>query len=105
MLVYLREPGSIEQAADVVMFVLREEYYLQRCDPASLKSEQAKTLDASRNIAEVIIAKNRSGPIGRVGLFFDARLTRFTNLESPTQVRGGGVGLDGPVPRAGNLTE
>ena len=86
MLVYLREPGSIEQAADVVMFVLREEYYLQRCDPASLKSEQAKTLDASRNIAEVIIAKNRSGPIGRVGLFFDARLTQFSNLETPTQV-------------------
>ena len=47
MLVYLREPGSIEQAADVVMFVLREEYYLQRCDPASLKSEQAKTPDAA----------------------------------------------------------
>ena len=82
MLVYLREPGSIEQAADVVMFVLREEYYLQRRGPASLNSEQAKTLEASRNIAEVIIAKNRSSPIGRVDLFFDARLTRFTNLEA-----------------------
>jgi replicative DNA helicase len=72
------------------MFIVRDEHYLERRDPASLKSEQAKTLDASPNIAEVIIAKNRSGPIGRVGLFFDARLTRFSNLETRTQVRGGG---------------
>jgi replicative DNA helicase len=65
------------------MFVFREEYYLQRRDPASLKSEQVKTLDASRNIAEVIIAKYRWGPIGRVGLFFDARLTRFLEPRNP----------------------
>jgi replicative DNA helicase len=81
MLADLRESGSIEQDADVVMFIFREEYYLGRRDPASLTEKEAELLATTRNKAEVIIAKNRSGPIARVGLFFDATLTRFANLD------------------------
>jgi len=98
MLADLRESGSIEQDADVVMFIYREEYYLSRRDPASLSPEQAETLAEIRNVAEVIIAKNRSGPIGEIGLFFDATLTRFDNLkrDAPSSE----VGASGYRPRA-----
>lgn len=81
----LRESGSIEQDADVVMFVFRESYYLQRAEPPLDNAEkhfewQAKVA-ATENIAEVIIAKQRHGAIGKVRLGFKAELTKFTNLD------------------------
>jgi replicative DNA helicase len=80
MLSDLRESGSIEQDADIVMFIFREEYYLARRDRASLSPEERATFDAVKGVAEVIVAKNRSGPIGEVALAFCAELTRFSNL-------------------------
>ena len=80
----LRESGSIEQDADVVMFVYREEYYLARQEPsdhASDKHQQwEKSMEDAHNVAEAIISKQRHGPIGTVRLYFDSSLTRFGNL-------------------------
>lgn len=79
----LRESGSIEQDADVVMFVYREEYYKARKEPAEGTLEHDKwqmEMEKVYNRAEVIIAKQRHGPIGTVKLFFDGRLTKFGNL-------------------------
>jgi replicative DNA helicase len=79
----LRESGSIEQDADVVMFIYREEYYLGRAQPAEGTPEHAKwqvDMDRAMNVAEVIIAKHRNGPIGNVPLRFDGSLTKFDNL-------------------------
>lgn len=80
----LRESGSIEQDADMVMFVYREEYYLARKQPREGTDEhlqwQAK-MEEVHGIAEVIIAKQRHGPIGTVPLSFTADTTRFGNLE------------------------
>ena len=76
----LRESGSIEQDADVVMFIYREEYYLGRKepDPGTEAHEQwQRDMDRVHNIAEVIIAKQRHGPTDRVKLFFDGAFTRF----------------------------
>lgn len=84
MLSDLRESGSIEQDADVVMFVFREEYYLSRRQPK--ESDLAGIVDwekqmrAVEGIGEVIVAKNRHGSIGTAKLQFDARLTLFSNL-------------------------
>jgi replicative DNA helicase len=79
----LRESGSIEQDADVVLFVFREEYYLQSRKPAEGTAEffewEAK-MEAVHGIAEVIIGKQRHGPTGTVKLQFDAEVTRFSNL-------------------------
>jgi replicative DNA helicase len=72
MLSDLRESGSIEQDADVVMFVYREEYYLERSDRRGTPAH----IDAMGR-AEVIIAKQRRGPTATVPLAFDAALTRF----------------------------
>ena len=80
MLADLRESGSIEQDADVVMFIYREEYYLGRKepDPGTEAHEQwQRDMDRVHNIAEVIIAKQRHGPTDRVKLFFDGAFTRF----------------------------
>jgi replicative DNA helicase len=79
----LRESGSIEQDADVVMFVFREEYYKSRKEPQEGTMEHDKwqaEMEKIYNRAEVIIAKQRHGPIGSVKLFFDGRLTKFGNL-------------------------
>jgi replicative DNA helicase len=79
----LRESGSIEQDADVVMFIYREEYYLGRAQPAEGTPEHAKwqvEMDRAMNVAEVIVAKHRNGPIGNVKLRFDSNLTQFDNL-------------------------
>jgi replicative DNA helicase len=79
----LRESGSIEQDADVVMFVYREEYYLQSREPEAGTSEYdewVKKLERVHNRAEVLVEKNRHGPTNKVELFFDARFTRFSNL-------------------------
>ncbi|MEM8550868.1 MAG: replicative DNA helicase [Pseudomonadota bacterium] len=79
----LRESGSIEQDADVVLFVFREEYYLQSRKPTEGTPEffewEAK-MEAVHGIAEVIIGKQRHGPTGTVKLQFDAEVTRFSDL-------------------------
>ncbi|MFC6200111.1 replicative DNA helicase [Ponticaulis profundi] len=80
----LRESGSIEQDADAVLFVYRESYYLERMEPEENDEKfQAwmEKMDRVRNIGEVIISKQRHGPIGRVELHFDANITKFSNLE------------------------
>jgi len=79
----LRESGSIEQDADVVMFVFREEYYVERTKPAEGTPEfsdwMAKMSQVSGK-AEVIIGKQRHGPVGTVELSFEGQFTRFGNL-------------------------
>ena len=79
----LRESGSIEQDADVVMFIFREEYYVSRREPREDTPEHhawQEEMDQVHNLAEVIIAKQRHGPTGRVLLHFNAMLTKFSNL-------------------------
>jgi replicative DNA helicase len=78
----LRESGSIEQDADVVMFIYREAYYLGRAEPKEGTQEHLdwqEKLDPIRNLAEVIIGKQRHGPIGVVRLHFNEDLTKFSN--------------------------
>jgi replicative DNA helicase len=79
----LRESGSIEQDADMVMFLYREEYYVGRNEPAADTPEHQRWQDemyACRGKAEAIIAKQRHGPIGTVHLAFNADTTKFGNL-------------------------
>ncbi|MGP9819131.1 replicative DNA helicase [Salinarimonas sp. NSM] len=79
----LRESGSIEQDADVVMFVYRDEYYLKNKEPKPGTEEHFKwqaEMDAAHGKAEVIIGKQRHGPTGTVQLSFQADITRFGNL-------------------------
>lgn len=79
----LRESGSIEQDADVVMFIYREEYYLVRKQPQEGTAEHAQwqaDMDAVRNITEVFVAKQRNGPVDKVKLRFDGATTSFQNL-------------------------
>jgi replicative DNA helicase len=79
----LRESGSIEQDADVVMFVFREEYYLRNKEPRPGSQEyfdwQAE-MEKVHGRAEVIIGKQRHGPTGTVGLQYKADVTRFSDL-------------------------
>jgi replicative DNA helicase len=79
----LRESGSIEQDADVVMFVFRESYYKSRVEPREGTPEHLawqEEMDQLRHLAEVIIGKQRHGPIGTVKLSFNEEVTRFGNL-------------------------
>lgn len=80
----LRESGSIEQDADVVMFIYREEYYMSRAEPDVENAEKhlawQEKMERVHNIAEVIVAKQRHGPIGTVRMVFDPDLTRFSDL-------------------------
>jgi replicative DNA helicase len=79
----LRESGSIEQDADVVMFVYREEYYLKNKEPKPGTDEYLKwegEMNDARGKAEVIIAKQRHGPTGTVGMAFHGEFTRFSDL-------------------------
>ncbi|MEL7126574.1 MAG: replicative DNA helicase, partial [Pseudomonadota bacterium] len=89
----LRESGSIEQDADVVMFVFREEYYKEREKPGDHDLEaMAKWQEEMERLhgrAEVIIGKQRHGPIGSIDLSFEGRFTRFGNLVQPWQQGGG----------------
>jgi replicative DNA helicase len=81
----LRESGSIEQDADAVMFVYREAYYKGRAEPRLGTPEHLswqEEMDNIRHIAEVIIGKQRHGPIGTVRLSFNDDLTKFGNLEN-----------------------
>ena len=79
----LRESGSIEQDADVVMFVFREEYYLKNKEPkpGTMEYEQWQAeMEQVHGLAEVIIGKQRHGPTGSVRLQFEDSMTRFSNL-------------------------
>lgn len=84
----LRESGSIEQDADIVMFVYRDEYYLKNGEP-KLGSDEHMTwqrdLDAARNKAELIIGKQRHGSTGTVHLSFEGAFTRFGDLDEQPQ--------------------
>lgn len=66
MLSDLRESGSLEQDADIVMFLYREDYYEKETD--------------RQNITEVIVAKHRNGPVDTVSLFFQKEFTKFVSL-------------------------
>jgi replicative DNA helicase len=89
----LRESGSIEQDADAVMFVYRDEYYLEQkmpkevaFDGASDKFNNAmdewkRKIEKAHNRADLIIAKQRHGPTGSVPLLFEAEFTRFGDLD------------------------
>lgn len=92
----LRESGSIEQDADVVMFVYREEYYLRKAEPRRKADETDKHFSERMNSwntqnmsaagrAEIIIDKQRHGPVGKAILRFDATLTRFSDIEAEEQ--------------------
>jgi replicative DNA helicase len=79
----LRESGSIEQDADVVLFVFREEYYLKNKEPRPGTEEYFKwqtEMEAVHGRAEVIIGKQRHGPTGTVAMQFKADVTRFSDL-------------------------
>jgi len=87
----LRESGSIEQDADVVMFVFREQYYLERAEPGRRPDESEEKFNDRHarwqqrceevwNTAEVIVAKQRHGPVGSVRLSFRGEFTKFGNL-------------------------
>jgi replicative DNA helicase len=89
----LRESGSIEQDADVVMFVYREQYYLERAEPGRRPDESEEKyndryqqwqerLAQVHNTADAIIAKQRHGPVGTVKLYFDGNYTRFGDLDT-----------------------
>ncbi len=88
----LRESGSIEQDADMVMFVYRDEYYLAQRQPKELNFENPqklheamekwqKDMENAHNKAELIIAKQRHGPTGTIKLFFEGEFTRFGDLD------------------------
>ncbi len=81
----LRESGSIEQDADVVMFVYREEYYLATRQPDPTSPDFAKwqeKLERATNKAEILVEKHRHGATRAIELVFEARYTRFSNLAS-----------------------
>jgi replicative DNA helicase len=84
----LRESGSIEQDADVVLFVFREEYYLSNKEPRPGSEEHLKwqtEMAAVHGKAEIIIGKQRHGPTGTVQLQFEAQVTRFDDLSRDAQ--------------------
>ena len=81
----LRESGSIEQDADVVMFVFRQAYYLQNKEPALGSIEHAEwqqKMDEISHLAEIMIGKQRHGPTGNVKVEFEAMYTKFKDLEN-----------------------
>jgi len=81
----LRESGSIEQDADVVMFVFREAYYLERKEPTAGSIEHAEwrqKMDEISSLADIMISKQRHGPTGNVKVEFEAMYTKFKNLEN-----------------------
>jgi len=81
----LRESGSIEQDADVVMFVFREAYYLQNKEPTAGSIEHAEwqtKMNEISHLAEIMIGKQRHGPTGNVKVEFEAMYTKFKDLEN-----------------------
>ncbi|WP_066009508.1 replicative DNA helicase [Thioclava sp. SK-1] len=91
----LRESGSIEQDADVVMFVYRDEYYKEREKPGDHELEKMaawqQLMEQVHGKAEIILGKQRHGPIGSVEVAFEGRFTRFSDLAKSWQ----GDGSDG----------
>ena len=88
----LRESGSIEQDADVVMFVYRDDYYLKQREPKRMAFDSDEKFHAAmdkwqrdmtdvHNKAELLIEKQRHGPTGKIDLFFEGEFTRFTDLD------------------------
>ena len=88
----LRESGSIEQDADVVMFIYRESYYLQRNEPTRGSDETQESYQKKHdawkdrneevfNKAELIVAKQRNGPTGKIELYFDDKYTKFLGMD------------------------
>ncbi|GHD49720.1 replicative DNA helicase [Thalassobaculum fulvum] len=93
----LRESGSIEQDADVVMFIFREEYYLQKAEPVQRADESPEKFhdrheqwlercEKAYGKAEVIISKQRHGPTGTVTLHFEGATTKFSNYVSEDHI-------------------
>ncbi len=85
----LRESGSIEQDSDVVMFIFREEYYLEKIAPAPGTAEfieWQQKMDEIHGQADLLIMKQRHGPTGNIKLSFDAKFTRFGNFISKDRV-------------------
>ncbi len=81
----LRESGAIEQDADVVLFIFREEYYLERRQPPDDTPQHEKwraDMERAHNVAELIIGKNRHGPTTKVKLQFEGASTRFRDLDA-----------------------
>lgn len=80
----LRESGSIEQDADVVAFIYRESYYHERAKPSEDDKEKFEMwkhkMREISHVSEVIIAKQRNGPVGSIKLYFDSEFTRFSDL-------------------------
>ena len=88
----LRESGTIEQDADAVMFIYRDEYYLAQKMPKEMAYDNGdkfqaaidkwqQDMERAHNKAELILAKQRHGPTGRIELFFEAEFTRFADLD------------------------
>jgi replicative DNA helicase len=80
----LRDSGNIEQDADIVMFIYREEYYLERKVPLEFdkNAEWQERYNRIKNTAEVIVAKQRNGPVGTCSLRFNTATTNFSNLDT-----------------------
>jgi len=81
----LRESGSIEQDADVVMFVYRQAYYLERKEPQAATIEHAEwqaKMNEISTLAQIIIAKQRHGPTGNIDLEFEAMFTKFKDTQN-----------------------
>jgi len=81
----LRESGSIEQDADVVMFVYRAAYYLERKEPQAATVEHAEwqaKMSEIAHLAQIIIAKQRHGPTGNVDLEFEGMFTKFRDIQN-----------------------
>ena len=87
----LRESGTIEQDSDVVMFVYRQAYYEERSEPIKISTETEEkfqerylnwqeTLEKVQNVADIIVAKQRHGPIGNIKLHFEPSITKFSDL-------------------------
>ena len=79
----LRESGSIEQDADVVLFIYREQYYLEQAQPSEGTEDHAKwreKMAAAHGVAELMVSKHRHGSTGTVRLQFEASVTRFSDL-------------------------
>jgi replicative DNA helicase len=88
----LRESGSIEQDADAVMFIYRDEYYLQQRAPKEMAFDNSekyqaavdkwqRDMEAVHNKAELLLEKQRHGPTGKIDLFFEGEFTRFADLD------------------------
>jgi replicative DNA helicase len=93
----LRESGTIEQDADVVMFIFREQYYLERAEPMQRADETTEKWQERHdrwivrcgevyNLAEVLVAKQRHGPVGKITLQFEGKTTKFSDYVAPDHI-------------------